>query len=117
MNKARFTSPTAVILGDIDVGEGTWIGNFTTLEGKNAKLTIGKDCSIADGVRIYTHSTHEFTTQGKPKLIGAVTIGDNVEIGANSVIMYDVTIGSGVCIPALTLIKPHIRIERNVQTS
>jgi UDP-3-O-[3-hydroxymyristoyl] glucosamine N-acyltransferase len=53
-------------------------------------------------------------TEGKPKLMGSVKIGDNVAIGANSVIMYDVSIGDNVCIPALTVIKPHTRIERNV---
>ena len=113
MNKARFTAPTAVILGDIDVGEGTWIGNFTTLEGANAKLSIGKNCSIADGVRIYTHSTHEWTTEGKPKQVGPVEIGDNVAIGANSVIFYGSKIGRGVVIPALTVVKPYMKIENN----
>lgn len=111
MNKARFVAPTAVLMGDLSVGEGTWIGNFTTLEGVNAKLTIGKNCSIADGVRIYTHSTHETTTEGKPRKVGAVTIGDNVAIGANSVVFYGVTIGNNVVIPALTVVKPYMRIE------
>ncbi len=113
-NKARFIASNAVVLGEPEIGEGTWIGYFCLLEAVNAPLKIGKNCSIASGVHIYTHSTHKLTTEGKPKEVGAVTIGSNVAIGANSVIMYDVTIGGGVCIPALTLIKPHTRIERNV---
>ena len=111
-NKARFTAKESIILGDVDVGEGSWIGYWTVLEGKNAKLTIGKNCSIASGVHIYTHSTHELVTEGGSKKTGAVTIGDNVAIGANSVIMYDVEIGNNVCIPALSLIKPHSKIGR-----
>jgi carbonic anhydrase/acetyltransferase-like protein (isoleucine patch superfamily) len=113
MNKARFTAPNAVILGDPDIGEGSWIGYFSIIESVNAKVTIGKNCSIASGVHIYTHSTHELVTEGKEKLVGSVKIGDNVAIGANSVIMYDVSIGDNVCIPALTVVKPHTRIERN----
>jgi acetyltransferase-like isoleucine patch superfamily enzyme len=113
MNKARFTAPNAVILGDPDIDEGTWIGYFCVIESVNAKVTIGKNCSIASGVHIYTHSTHELVTEGGTKKVGAVTIGDNVAIGANSVIMYDVSIGDNVCIPALTVIKPHTRIEKN----
>jgi acetyltransferase-like isoleucine patch superfamily enzyme len=113
VNKARFTAPNAVILGEPDIGEGTWIGYFCLIESVNAKVTIGKNCSIASGVHIYTHSTHELTTEGKPKKTGAVTIGDNVAIGANSVILYDVKIGNNVCIPALSLIKPHMKIENN----
>ena len=98
-------------MGEPDIGEGTWIGNFTTLEGVNAKLTIGKNCSIADGVRIYTHSTHEQTTMGKPKKVAPVKIGDNVAVGANSVIFYGCVIGDGVCIPALTVVKPYTYLE------
>jgi acetyltransferase-like isoleucine patch superfamily enzyme len=100
------------MLFDCDIGEGTWIGHWTVIDGSGG-LKIGKNCSIASGVHIYTHSTHELTTEGKPKLVGKVVVGDNVAIGANSVVMYDVTIGDNVVIPALTLIKPHQRIERN----
>jgi UDP-3-O-[3-hydroxymyristoyl] glucosamine N-acyltransferase len=112
-NKAHFIAPSAIILGNPDIGENTWIGHFTVLDASQG-LVIGKNCSIASGVHIYTHSTHELVTESKEKLVGSVKIGDNVAIGANSVIMYDVSIGDNVCIPALTVIKPHTRIERNV---
>ena len=111
-NKARYTSPSAVLIGNPDIGEETWIGHFTVLDGSQG-LRIGRNCSVASGVHIYSHSTHLLTTEGKPKLCGAVVIGDNVAIGANSVIMYDVTIGDNMCIPALTVIKPHTRLEKN----
>ena len=111
MNKARYTSPTAVILGEPDIGEGTWIGHFTVIDGSNG-LRIGKNCSVASGVHIYTHSTHELTTEGKPKLVGKVVIGDNVAIGANSVILHGCQIGDGVCINALSLLKPWTKIEK-----
>jgi acetyltransferase-like isoleucine patch superfamily enzyme len=94
-----------------DIGEGTWIGHWTVIDGSGG-LRIGKNCSIASGVHIYTHSTHKQTTQGKPKIMAPVKIGDNVAIGANSVIMYGCEIGDNVCIPALTLLKPYTRIEK-----
>ena len=114
-NKARFTAPSAIIIGDPEIGEGTWIGHFTVIDGSQG-LKIGKNCSIASGVHIYTHSTHEYVSKEfqSPKKIGPVKIGDYVVIGANSVIMYDVTIGNNVVIPALTLIRPHTRIDKNV---
>jgi len=148
LNKARFTAPTAVIIGESNlaqywnersrgtikarfisphcvilhnshgvfptIGEGTWCGHFTVIDGSGGKLEIGKDCSIASGVHIYTHSTHELVTEGKEKLVGSVKIGDNVAIGANSVVFYDVTLTNNVVIPALTLVRPHTRIDRNV---
>lgn len=111
MNKARFTAPTAIILGDPEIGERTWIGHFCVLDGSQG-LKIGKNCSIASGVHVYTHSTHELVAENKQKLVGNVTIGDNVVIGANSVILHGCQIGDNVVIPALTLLRPWTRIEK-----
>jgi acetyltransferase-like isoleucine patch superfamily enzyme len=111
MNKARFTAHTAIILGDPEIGEGTWIGHFCVLDGSQG-LVIGRNCSIASGVHIYTHSTHELIAENKKKLTGKVTIGNNVVIGANSVILHGCRIGDNVVIPALTLLRPWTKIEK-----
>ena len=107
--KARYVSPFCVILhknGEYpEIGEGTWIGHFTVIDGSQG-LKIGKNCSIASGVHIYTHSTHELVTRGKKKLTGSVKIGDNVAIGANAVVHYGSKIGDNVVIRSLSLIKP-----------
>ena len=108
--KARVVKDTCIILGEPKVGEGTWIGHYTILDASCADLTIGRDCSIASGVHIYTHSTHKLTTQTGKKQVAPVTIGDNVAIGANSVVLHGCVIESNVCIPALTLLKPYTKI-------
>jgi len=108
--KARFISPACVILGTPEIGEGTWIGHFTVLDGSQG-LRIGKNCSIASGVHIYTHSTHELVALGKAKFVGSVEIGDNVVIGANSIIHYGCKIGSNTVIGALSMLKPNTIID------
>ena len=112
LNKARYTAPSAIILGNPEIGEGTWIGHFTVIDGSNG-LTIGKDCSIASGVHIYSHSTHKKTSENGEYLHASVKIGDNVAIGANSVILHGCVIESNTVVPALTLLKPYTRIGKN----
>ena len=109
--KARFIAPSAIILGEPDIGEGTWIGHFTVLDGSHG-LKIGKNCSIASGVHIYTHSTHLQTVKRGDYLKAPVTIGDNVAIGANSVILHGCIIEDGVVIPALSLLRPYMKVEK-----
>jgi len=108
--KARYISPHCVILhqnGEYpEIGKGTWIGHWTVLDGSQG-LKIGEECSIASGVHIYTHSTHELVAYGKEKLVGRVEIGDNVVIGANAVIHYGCQIGDHVVVPSLSLVKPN----------
>jgi len=105
-NHARYTAPSAVILGDPEIGEGTWIGYYTVIDGSGG-LKIGENCSIASGVHIYTHSSHRKTTGSGPFLKASVEIGDNVAVGANSVIMMGCKILSNTVVPALTLLKPY----------
>ena len=88
-----------------EIGEGTWIGHFTVLDGSNGSR-IGRNCDISCGVHIYTHSTHERCALHKKKLTGRVEIGDNVMVGANTVVNYGCTIHSNAVIGALSMVKP-----------
>ncbi|MBK6955764.1 MAG: hypothetical protein IPH27_10005 [Actinomycetales bacterium] len=46
----------AWVVGEPTVGEGTWIGAFTLIDGSGG-LTIGAGCDISSGAQIYTHSS------------------------------------------------------------
>src|SRR3982750_1585315 len=54
---------SALVLGDVRVGERTWIGPQTVLDGSGG-LTIGSTCSISAGVHIYTHDTVRWALSG-----------------------------------------------------
>lgn len=104
---------SSLVLGDVKVGKGTWIGPFTVLDGSGG-LSIGEHCSISAGVQIYTHDTvkrvlsggeHEIerapTSIGSRCYIGphtvivkGVNIGDACVIGANSLVLEDIPAGS-----------------------
>lgn len=85
----------AWIVGDPVIGEGTWIGAFTVIDGSGG-LTIGAGCDISSGVHIYTHSSVRRCVSGRrfsQVERRPVTIGDRVFIGANAVVNMGVTIG------------------------
>jgi acetyltransferase-like isoleucine patch superfamily enzyme len=44
------------ITGTPTIGEGTWIGAFTLIDGQGG-LTIGRGCDVSSGAQILTHST------------------------------------------------------------
>lgn len=101
---------SSVILGDVKVGEQTWIGPFTILDGSGGGLEIGSYCSISAGVQIYTHDTVDRSlTGGKAPIITAPTkIGSNCYIGPNVVIAKGVNIGDNVVIGANSLVLKDI---------
>lgn len=71
------------------IGEGFYIGHFGHII-INGEAIIGKNCNIAPGVII--GRTNRGEKKGKP------IIGDNVWIGANTVIVGKISIGSNVLI-------------------
>lgn len=100
----------------IKMGEDVWIGYFCLVDGSGG-LEIGNNVSISSGVHIYTHDSTEFRIKGnipKDPINGShikrapVKIGNNVQIGANSVIAPGVTIGNNVIIGALSFVNTDI---------
>lgn len=91
--------------------------------GEGAKLSVGKFCSIADGVTVFLGGNHRsdwITTypfsdfadrwpgaQGHPSTLssrGDVTIGHDVWIGAGATILSGVTIGHGAIVGARAVV-------------
>lgn len=92
----------AWVIGEPAVGEGTWIGAFTVIDGSGG-LTIGRGCDISSGAHIYTHSSVRRCVSGREYPVverRPVTIGDHVFVGANAVVSMGVTIGDRAVIGA-----------------
>lgn len=100
---------SAVVLGDVKVGENTWIGPNVVLDGSGG-LEIGSNCSISAGVQIYSHDSVKWAISGgKEKYEYAKTIiEDNCYIAPNVIIQKCITIGKGSIIGANSFVNRNI---------
>ena len=75
-----------------------------------AKVTIGENCMMAPNVAIYTagHPIHPAARNSAYEYGIEVTIGDNVWLGGNTVVVPGVHIGSNVVIGAGSVVKKDI---------
>lgn len=98
---------SSAVFGNVTVGESTWIGPNTILDGSGGHLSIGAYCSISSGVHIYTHDTVLWAlSRGQsPARRQSVQIGDCVYIGSQSVISAGVTIGERCVIAANSFVN------------
>ena len=88
-------NPHAWVVGEPEIGPGTWIGAFTVIDGSGG-LTIGAGCDVSSGAQIYTHSSVRrcVSRRAFPTVERApVRIGDCVFIGAGAIVSMGVTIG------------------------
>jgi acetyltransferase-like isoleucine patch superfamily enzyme len=98
------------IYGKVKIGEHTWVGPYTLLDGSGGVLKIGKFCSISSGVQIYTHNTVKWAlTGGKASYEkDNTTIGDFCYIGPHSIVTMGATIGKCSIIGAHSLVNKKI---------
>ena len=100
---------SAIVLGNVSVGDNTWIGPFVVLDG-SAGLSIGSNCSISAGVQIYSHDTVRWAISGGVagyEHMGTV-VEDNCYIGPNAIVAKGVVIGRGSIIGANSLVLTSI---------
>lgn len=97
---------SSYVYGDVRVGQSTWIGPLTVLDGSGG-LEIGSFCSVSAGVQIYTHDTVRWALSGGRAEYerSAVTIGDRCHIGAQSVVARGVTIGDTCVVGACSFVN------------
>jgi serine acetyltransferase len=101
---------SACVFGSVSVGAETWIGPWAVLDGAGGGIAIGATCSISAGVHIYTHDTVMWALSGGKlrKTSGAVTIGNGVYIGPQSIVSRGVTIGDIVLVAANSFVNRDI---------
>lgn len=98
-----------LILGNVKVGNNTWIGPNVILDGSGG-LEIGDYVSISAGVQIYTHNTVQWSTSlGIEQVRKKPTkIGNGVYLGPNSVVQMGVTIGDKSIVGAMSFVNKNI---------
>ncbi len=99
-------NPHCWITGDPEIGEGTWIGAFTLIDGQGG-LIIGKGVNVSTGAAILTHSTvKRCVTERAYDMVDRkpTVIEDYVFIGENATVLMGCKIGHHSVIGAGTVV-------------
>lgn len=105
-------NPMAWIVGDPVIGEGTWIGAFTLIDGLGG-LKIGRGCNISSGAQILSHTTARrcVTERAWEQVDRSPTeIGDHVFIGSNAVVLMGCRVGHHAIIGAGAILTEGMEI-------
>lgn len=112
----RQISPSADVIGDVELGEYTSIWFNTTLRGDINTIRIGRECNVQDNSVI--HVTAETgpvvignrVTIGHSAIVHGCTIEDNVLIGMGATLLDNAVIGEGSIIGANALVTSRTQI-------
>jgi len=119
-----FIDPSAVVLGDVSLGNDVSIWPQAVVRGDIHRIRIGARTSVQDGSVLHVTHAGPFNPEGWPLTIGnAVTIGhrvtlhgctlgDHILVGMGAVVMDGAVIEDEVVIGAGALVTPGKRLER-----
>jgi carbonic anhydrase/acetyltransferase-like protein (isoleucine patch superfamily) len=102
--------------GNVSIGQDTWIGPFTVIDGEYDKIELGKGVNVSSGAQILTHDTVQRCISGRQynQIDHKPTkIGNHVFIGTNAVILKGCVIGdscvvsAGAVVLEDTIVPPH----------
>jgi carbonic anhydrase/acetyltransferase-like protein (isoleucine patch superfamily) len=117
--KTSYVHPQAAIIGDVEIGDGCFIGAGAVLRGDFGKITIGRGTSIQENSIIHVGGK-ERVSIGSNVIIahGAilhdVTIKSYVLVGMGSILMTGVFCGNHIMIAAGSVVKENFHIPPNV---
>lgn len=115
VHESAFVHPQAAVTGNVIIGKDVYIGPGAAIRGDWGGIIIEDGCNVQENCTIHmfpgvTVRLLEAAHIGHGAIIHGATIGRNVLVGMNSVIMDHVEIGDECIIGALTFIKADEKI-------
>ena len=105
-NKANPYHPLVWINGDPVIGSRTYIGGFSEINAKGARVVIGHDCDIASFVAINVADSHRRCIElSDTNDCADIIIGDHVFIGSHSAVLVGAVIGHHSVVAAGTIVR------------
>ena len=107
-----YIDATAVIIGDVQIGDGASIWPFAVLRGDEGPVVIGEGSNVQDHAIVHVGKIGRNVTVGHAAIVNNATVGDNCIIGMNSSILDDVQIGdecivgANAVVTAATIVPP-----------
>ena len=113
-----FVDPTALVLGDVEMGDDVSVWPMTVIRADMHEIRIGSRCSIQDGSVLHITHASDFNPGGYPLHIGddvtighqamlhGCTLGNRILIGMGAMVMDGAIVEDEVILGAGSLVSP-----------
>lgn len=118
IHQSSFVAPTAVIIGDVTIGENCGVFPNAVIRGDQNSILIGDGSNIQDCCVLHTDTEHEIrigrnVTVGHAAVIHGATISDDCLIGIHATVLNGAQIHSGSVIGACALVTEEMIVPEN----
>jgi carbonic anhydrase/acetyltransferase-like protein (isoleucine patch superfamily) len=118
-----FIDDTAVVIGDVTLGDDVSVWPTVVIRGDVEKITIGRGTNVQDGAVLHVSHAGDYSPEGHPLSIGegvtighravvhACKVGDYCLIGIGAIILDDAVLSDSVMLGAGALVPPGKKLE------
>lgn len=119
VHPSAFVAPTAVLIGDVEVGAQSSIWFGTVLRADNGPIRVGARTSVQDNTVIHVSEgcrtvIGDDVTIGHAAVMEDCVIHDHALIGSNAVVLNGATVGEGTLIGAGSVVGANERVPDRV---
>jgi phenylacetic acid degradation protein len=110
VDPTAYVHPSAVLIGDVIVGAGCYIGPLASLRGDFGRLEIRAGANIQDTCVLHAFPSHATVVEedghiGHGAVLHGCTIQRNALVGMNAVVNDNAVIGESAIVAAMAFVK------------
>ena len=111
VHATAFVHPSAVLIGDVIVGAGCFVGPCASLRGDYGRIILEEGANLQDTCVMHGFPNADTVVEENGHIshgavIHGARIGENAMIGINAVVMDEAVIGKECMVAALSYVKP-----------
>ncbi|MBI2165896.1 MAG: gamma carbonic anhydrase family protein [Chloroflexi bacterium] len=108
---SSYVHPTAVIIGDVVIGERCWIGPNVTIRADLNQIRIADGSNLQDNVVVHGQTNlGPYSHVGHGAVIHGAALAEHVLVGINAILLDGVKIGEWCVIAAGSVVAPRAEV-------
>ena len=110
VSESAYVHPSAVLIGDVIVGAGCYVGPHASLRGDMGRIIMEEGSNLQDGCCMHSFPGKDAIVEanghvGHGAVLHGCRIGRNAMVGMNSVVMDGAVVGESSIVAAMSFVK------------
>jgi phenylacetic acid degradation protein len=110
VSENAYVHPSAVLIGDVIVGAGCYVGPHASLRGDMGRIIMEEGSNLQDGCCMHSFPGKDAIVEanghvGHGAVLHGCRIGRNAMVGMNSVVMDGAVVGESSIVAAMSFVK------------
>lgn len=118
IDPAAFVHPEAVVIGDVIVGPGVYVGPCAVLRGDFGRIVLHEGSNVQETCVVHSFPGKDVVVEeaghiGHGAVLHGCHIGRNAMVGMNAVVMDEAVVGENSIVAAMAFVKAGAQIPPN----